>query len=93
MQLELLSINKNNSSDDCSPECLPFEESLNKDLKNAKDKTPEELDKEWEEYCEESKERVESYLPNVENLIYSSEDDDNDEYSFGEAIPTCNPWE
>ena len=91
--LQLLSADGNENLAECPPECLPFEESLNEDLRNVKDKTQEELDKEWEEYCEESKESTENYLLSMKKLMYSDEDDDSDEYSSGEAIPTCNPWE
>ncbi len=89
MNLELLSTNENKCFDDCSPECLPFENSLNEDLKNVQGKTQEELDKEWETYCEESKEQAEEYLRNIEE---QKDFDDDDGYSSEEDIPTCNPW-
>lgn len=92
MNLELLSTNENNYFDDCSPECLPFENSLNEDLKNAQGKTQEELDKEWEVDCEESREQTEEYR-SIEFLNDFNEDyNDDDGYSSEEDIPTCNPW-
>lgn len=93
MNLELLSNRVGFDPDECNPECLPFEESLNKDLMNAKNKTPEELDKEWEEHCQESKEQAQEYLSNIERSIYLDDNDDSDEYSSGDAVPSCNPFE
>lgn len=92
IDLNLLSDNDDIYSNDCSPECLPFEESLNKDLRNAKEKTQEELDKEWEAYCEESREQADEYLKIIEKSNDFDDDDNDDEYSSGEAIPDCNPW-
>lgn len=93
MDLEMLSTNENNNFDDCSPECLPFEDSLNKDLRNVKGKSIEELEKQWKTENEESKERAEEYLKHTEMLNdFDDDDNDNDGYSSEEDIPTCNPW-
>jgi len=96
MNLELLSSSDKFDPDECNSECLPSEESLNKDLRNAKRKTPEELNEEWEEHCQKSKIEAEEYIEHIENLKYDLIDsyvDNDDEYSSSEAIPTCNPWE
>lgn len=45
MNLELLSNNPEFDLDECNPECLPSEKSLDNAIKNAKGKTPEELEK------------------------------------------------
>lgn len=90
MNLELLSNGMKFDFDECNPECLPFEESLNEDLKNADGKLMVELDKELEEYCEESKAEAEEYLRNAVNDYDDYDDDDG--YSSEEDIPTCNPW-
>lgn len=87
--LEFLSTGENSSFD----ECLPFEESLSKTLKDTHGKTIEELEKQWAEEDEEAKEKAEEYLEYIENLKHSSINFENDdEYSSGEAIPDCNPW-
>ncbi|MCM1507727.1 MAG: hypothetical protein NC177_11430 [Ruminococcus flavefaciens] len=96
MNLELLNENNELYSDECMPKCLPAEENLNKDLKNAKIKTSEELEEQWAEEDEEmqleSKDYIE-YSKNIKsdllNNDYYAEDD---EYSLGEEIPDCNPW-
>jgi alpha-L-fucosidase len=74
--------------------CLPFEESLDEDLKNAQSKTLEELDDEWNEENESAKEQVDEYFEYIENLRHDliNFDNDDDEYSSGEEIPDCNPW-
>lgn len=93
MDLELLSNNTKFTLDKCNPECLPFEESLDVAMKSAKEKTPEELEKQWSEEDKEAKENSEEYLEYIENLKYNLTGHENDdEYSSGEEIPTCNPW-
>ena len=84
--LEPLSTGENSNFD----ECLPFEESLSKALKDTHGKTIEELEEQWANEDEEAKEKAEEY---IESLKYNSIDFENDdEYSSGEATPTCNPW-
>jgi alpha-L-fucosidase len=91
--LELMNIDKNGNHDEGMP-CLPFEESLDEDLKNAQSKTLEELDDEWNEENESAKEQVDEYFEYIENLRHDliNFDNDDDEYSSGEEIPDCNPW-
>lgn len=89
MDLNLLYNNDEFYYDECNPECLPFEKSLDAALKNAKGKTIEELEKQWEEEDKEVRERAKD----MENLKYDEANfDDEEEYSSGEEIPTCNPW-
>lgn len=88
-----MNIYESSNSDECIPECLPFEESLNKSLKDAQGKTSEELEKQCDGEDEVTKEKAEEYLEYIENLRYNARDFENDdEYSSGEAIPDCNPW-
>lgn len=92
MDLELLSNNTKFNSDECNPECLPFEKSLDEALKNAKGKTIEELEKQWEEEDKVARERTEEDMENLKDDV-TNFDDNEWEYSSGEAVPTCNPWE
>lgn len=94
--LELINTNENNNPDECSPECLPFEENLDNELKDVQGKTLEELEKQWTEENEKNKIKSEDYIEHLENiksdLLNNNCDNEYDEYSSGEEIPTCNPW-
>lgn len=90
IDLNLLSDN----NDECSPECLPCEESLNNALKDTHGKTQKELEKLWADEDEASKEKAEEYLEYIENLKYDllNHENDDEKYFSSEAIPDCNPW-
>ena len=95
MDLNLLNNESELYSDECAAECIPFDEDLVKELKSAHGKKDEELEKRWDKECQDMKEGGEEYSEHIEDLVQNStnlEDDNDDEYSSGEAIPTCNPW-
>lgn len=91
--LEPLNTYEDSDSDECLPECLPFEKSLNKALKDTHGKTQAELEEQWAEEDEEAKEKTDEYLEYIKNLKYDLLNHENDdECSSGEAVPDCNPW-
>lgn len=92
MNLELLSNSDKIDLDECNPECLPFDKSLDNAIKNAKGKTPEELKKQFEGEDEELRERADEYVRNTKNYYDDNNDNDDSGYSSEEDIPTCNPW-
>lgn len=94
--LEPLNTYEDSDSDECLPECLPFEESLNKDLRNTKGKTQEKLEKQWAEEDENRQIVAEEYIEYLEkiksDLLDSDSYENDDKYSSGEAVPDCNHW-
>lgn len=92
--LEPLNTYEDSDSDECLPECLPFEKSLNKALKDTHGKTQAELEEQWAEEDEEAKEKTDEYLEYIENLKYDllNHENDDEKYSSSEAIPDCNLW-
>ena len=90
MDLDLLCDN-NEFSDN---ECLPFEESLKKALDDCNRKTIEELEKQWHDEDEQSKNDADDYLEHIQKIKFeiTNNDEEENEYSSEEDIPTCNPW-